>query len=198
MLLSGLELIFGPFDGSIFILFFFACVVSVCCLCFSISHRSWNHILIQRNKKKQKTNVQPLECMLASVHLRYNPRLDTSEEISERRVHVSTSAEERACQGRAPTPGHFARTSKLLRSAVQRRRLKIKIARWPRRAAASEPPGLAEIHPSADVEGPQVAAAPRSCRNSRWKMIYRRVERGAASLIQQISVSAGCDGGPLC
>lgn len=109
-MLSGLELIFGPFDGSIF--------NCVCCLCFSISHRSWYHILIQRNLHEGsiKNNLQPLECMLAPVHLRYNRCLDTSDEISDQ-------SRENACQGRHQHSA-LCQNFRTQRSAVQRRCLK--------------------------------------------------------------------------
>lgn len=146
---------------------FFDCVVSACCLCFSISHRSWNHISIQRNlhdARIKNKHVQPLACVLASIHLRYNLCLDISDEISETggmsasTLRLLPFAEQRSAPARGGADTrHFARISKLLRSAVLRRRLKIKICRWPWRAALV-PPDLAEIYPSDDVCGGRSSA----------------------------------------
>lgn len=119
-----------------------------------IQHLNSEGLAWRSNKNK---HVQSLECVLASAHLRHNLCLDTSDEISERgctsanilRSLPFTEQRSVPARGGADTR-HFARTSKLLRSAVQRRRLKIKICRWPR-WAAFVPSGLAEIYPSANV-----------------------------------------------
>lgn len=155
MLLSGLELIFGPFDGSIFWL---SCI-HLLPLLFYLTQMLIPHLnpeeFAWRSNKTQTCaaswaygGICPPETYPMFGHIWQDLR---ERECTSANTFTSLPFTE---QRSAPASGGtdtrpFIRTSKLLQTAVQRRNLRIKIGRWPRRAALV-PSGLAEIYPSAE------------------------------------------------
>lgn len=130
MLLNGLEVIFRPFDGSIFWL----CCIYRLPLLFYLTQILTPHPNTKKFAWRFNINKHGLEC----VNLGYKLWSDTTAEISERGctsanvLHSLPFTELRSVPASVGTDtGHFSRTSKLLRSAVKWICLKITICRWP-------------------------------------------------------------------